>query len=264
MLRTAAGLALDIAAVQKQSFTAVDDAGAADAYALTIAPAITAYAKYQAFTFVAVAPNTGPSTLAVNGLPPKAIKKWKVGAKLALEGADIAAGQLSVVVYDGADFVLLTAPVGDHYALVREEQASGVDGGGFTSGAWQKRSLNTKVIDTGGDVSLSAGAVTLTAGVWEFEAWGIGHEVGDHKLRLQNTTDATTVEVGLNERARGGSGDPTISSRAAVDGRFTISANKTFELQHRCSSTRGTDGFGNAAGFGVVEVYSAIKFRKVR
>ena len=259
--RTAAGLALDIAAVQKQSFTAVDDAGAADAYALTIAPAITAYAKYQAFTFVAVGTNTGASTLAVNGLAAKAIKKWQGGAKVALEAGDITAGQLSVVVYDATDFVLLTAPVGEDYIQVRDDKASGTDGGTFTSGAWRTRDLNTEKADTGAHASVAANQITLAAGTYRFRASAPARGVSLHKLRLQNVTDAATIEVGVSVRQESTDADVGL---AFVSGRFTISASKVLELQHRCSNSTSTDGFGAACGFGVVEVYAEIEFWKER
>ena len=260
LLRAATGIAVDLAALQKQSYTATDDTGAADAYVLTLAPAIAAYAKYQAFSFVAVATNTGASTLAVNGLAAKAIKKWKGGSKVALEAGDITAAQLSVAEYDGADFVLVTAAAGDDYILIEEQQASGVQGGSFTSGAWRTRDLNTEVADTGGDASVASKQVTLSAGTYEFEAWAVAQEVGNHKVRLQNVTDATTIGVGSSERLEGAEANATHST---VAGRFTISASKVIELQHRCSSTRNNDGFGDAAGFGVVEVYAQLKLRKV-
>ena len=260
--RTAAGLALDIAAVQKQSFTAVDDAGAADAYALTIAPAITAYAKYQAFTFVAVGTNTGASTLAVNGLPPKAIKKWKVGAKLALEGADIGAGQLSVVVYDGADFVLLTAPVGEDYLLYEHHETSGTSGGATAAATWEDTPLTREVVDTGGHGSFASNRITLAAGTYELEAWRSIHNTGATKLRVKNFTDDNTIQIGGSVFAKGGASDPDQGAVIHVFARFIISASKVISVQ-QYGEAEG-DGFGLAVSSGEEELFGQVKLRKVR
>jgi hypothetical protein len=52
-------------------------------------------------------------------------------------------------------------------------------------------------------------------------------------------------------------------SYSIISGRFTIASQKVFEVQHRCSATRNTDGFGTACSFDEVEVYTIAKFRKV-
>lgn len=83
------------------------DAGGTDAYAITITPAITAYATGQVFTFKANTANTGPATLAVSGLAAKDIKKQ---VTVALNTGDILAGQIVTVVYDGTNMQLVAPP----------------------------------------------------------------------------------------------------------------------------------------------------------
>lgn len=83
------------------------DAGASDAYAITITPAITAYATGQVFAFKANTANTGAATLAVSGLAAKTIKK---NATEDLATGDIAAGQIVIVIYDGTNFQLQFEP----------------------------------------------------------------------------------------------------------------------------------------------------------
>jgi len=87
--------------VQDSQLTYVADTGAADAYAITLAPAITAYAAGQQFTFKAVNANTGASTLNVNSLGAKNILK---NNDVALASGDIEASQIVTVVYDGTSF----------------------------------------------------------------------------------------------------------------------------------------------------------------
>lgn len=83
--------------------------GIADAYTLTLLPASPgpnqAYRTGVAYAFVATALNTGASTLDVDGKGPKAITKY--GA-VALDAGDIVPGQMTVVIYDGTRFQLLT------------------------------------------------------------------------------------------------------------------------------------------------------------
>jgi len=47
-------------------------------------------------------------------------------------------------------------------------------------------------------------------------------------------------------------------------GVLNISVAKVFEIQHRCSRTQSTTGFGLASNFGVSEVYTQLKITKVR
>ncbi len=85
--------------VQNQSFSSAVDAGSANAYAITLSPAVTSYAEGQLFTFRAANNNTTASTLAVNGLAAKAIY---VAGTNALVGGEIIGGSTYLVEYNGA------------------------------------------------------------------------------------------------------------------------------------------------------------------
>lgn len=87
---------------------AVDSVGT-DAYAITITPAITAYAAGQRFTFKAGTANTGACTLAVSGLAAIDIKK---NYNEALVTGDILANQIVELVYDGTNMQMVSkAPI---------------------------------------------------------------------------------------------------------------------------------------------------------
>lgn len=359
--------------VQDSSFHYAADTGAADAYAIALTPAITAYAAGQTFRFLAGNANTGASTLAVSGLAAKTIKKN--GNSTDLAAGDIPANAIVTVCYDGtvfqitniidntltkgvtagdvvqvdqtlnattraatttlgtslnhtlsdtsatitafngvagvtyhcrvlgggnitnsaglivtqtgADITTVTddtfdvemitgttcrlknyqrasgealvsaaSQVAEKYALVREEQTSGTDGGTFTSGAYQTRVLNTVVYDAGSIVSLSSNQVTLQAGTYRFRVYAPGYGIGRHKARLYNITDAAVVVLGTS--ARSDAVEAVVSSSEVV-GRFTIASAKVFEVQHRCSTTKATDGFGSNSGLGDNEVYAYIE-----
>ena len=144
---------------------------------------------------------------------------------------------------------------------VRDEKSNNTYGGTFTSGAWQKRDLNTVKTNEITGASLSSSVITLPAGTYYIEASAPAIEVNAHKAKLYNTSDSSDVIIGTSQHNR--SDNNYASSRSIVAGRFTISAQKNFELQHRCVATRGADGLGFASNFSVVEVYSDVKIWKV-
>ena len=83
------------------------DTGDANAYAITLAPALSAHTEGMPISFKAENANTGASTLAVGALAVKTIKK---NGSSALEAGDIAAGQIVTVQYDGTYYQLMTPP----------------------------------------------------------------------------------------------------------------------------------------------------------
>jgi len=80
------------------------DTGAADAYAMALVPALDAYIEGMPVFLKAAHANTGPSTLDINGLGAKSIKR---SVTEALAAGDILAGQILCLVYDGVNFQLL-------------------------------------------------------------------------------------------------------------------------------------------------------------
>ena len=87
--------------VQNSTMQYAADGGATDAYAITLAPAPSAYASGQVFHFKANTANTTACTLNVNSLGAKTIKKHK---DQDLATGDIEAGQIITVAYDGTNF----------------------------------------------------------------------------------------------------------------------------------------------------------------
>lgn len=147
------------------------------------------------------------------------------------------------------------------YIMLREEQTQNTDGGTFTSGAWQTRVINTEVIDTGGDCALSSNEFTLGAGVYEFDISAPAFFVDSHQTRLYNVTDTAAALIGTSEDS------PTVNTRGVVTrshikGRVTITGAKAFRVEHRCETTRATDGLGRAANF-TTEVYTMVEIRKM-
>jgi hypothetical protein len=144
---------------------------------------------------------------------------------------------------------------------VRDEKSANTGGGTFTSGAFQTRTLNTSVTNEISGASLSSNQITLPSGTYYIEASAPAFAVTRHKAKLRNTTDSSDTLIGTSEITY--NLDSTVSTCSFVTGRFTIAAQKTFELQHRCENTKATDGFGIENNFSVVEVFADVQIWKV-
>jgi hypothetical protein len=144
----------------------------------------------------------------------------------------------------------------DKYIYIRDERATGVDGGDFNAG-WQVRALNTIVSDEGGLAVRGGNLITLPAGVYRFRASAPCYRVDENKLQLVNITDVVYM-VGKSVFAE----SPNLSAGvAAVSGRFAIESEKQFSLQHWATTTRLSNGFGVSVNIpGAVEVYAEIEF----
>jgi hypothetical protein len=94
------------AGIQKQSWTAFTTTnGVSGVYALTPNPAITSYSANQRFSVTFNSSSSTTNTINVSGLGAKSLKMYNsTGTKI---NAIFALNQISDIVYDGADFVLL-------------------------------------------------------------------------------------------------------------------------------------------------------------
>jgi hypothetical protein len=144
------------------------------------------------------------------------------------------------------------------YAIIADQKAQNTAGGTFTSGAWRTRDLNTEIADADGIVSISSNQFTLGAGsyliCWDCPA----HMVGQHQTRLQNITTATTVVVGLSQNAQT---SDFVTNNSSGRARVTLAGSTVFEIQHRCTTTKTTDGLGVCANF-TTEQYSLVEIFK--
>ena len=144
---------------------------------------------------------------------------------------------------------------------VRDEKASGTEGGTFTLGAWRTRDLNTSVTNEISGASLSSNQITLPAGTFYIIAKSESHKVNFNKLRLINITDSSTLLIGMNGMEWNSSDSV---GHNFLDGRFTIASTKTLELQHISNVTKATDGFGRANSLdSTAEVYTDVQIWKV-
>jgi hypothetical protein len=150
------------------------------------------------------------------------------------------------------------AEAGDNFGSalfqVRDEQTSGTAAQSLSSGSWTKRDLNTVKTNEITGVSVSSSTMTIPAGSFWAACTANTEQVGLNKIRLQNTTDGSTLIVGMNASAGTGIG------QAVLYGRFTLSGSKSIELQHYVQTTNPG---GAAVSASVVEVYSDVRIWKI-
>ena len=167
-----------------------------------------------------------------------------------VSGAVLTAQQLNDTVDNFADI-----------AIFNESQASGTNGGTFTSGSYVKRTLNTTVVNNITGCTLTSSVISLPAGTYQVFSSAPACQVASHQTKLRNTTDSTDIQIGSSEfNTSSALNAQTISTVQTV---FTLAATKNIELQHRCSSTSASLGLGAQAGFGNSEIYSQITITRI-
>lgn len=183
---------------------------------------------------------------------------WDGTPKTWSTGELVTATDLNAEVRDRMEYLKLRI-VEDAYIHIRDEKTLGTEGGTFTAGAWQTRDLTTEVSDAGGYASLASNQITLAAGTYWARILLPAYTVTFHQGRLQNVSDGTTLLLGMSSTANTASAHTVCSE---VIGLFTLAAEKTLEVQHRCSTTKTTNGFGKAASLDT-EVYTIVELIRI-
>lgn len=180
------------------------------------------------------------------------------GASMSLDGDDTAS-YVSITRED-QNATLGSFPV-PLVATVVDQKSSGTNGGTATSGSWQTRDLNT----TGGDfdkfATLSSNQITLDPGKYLIQAKAPAFQVGGHKAKLYDITNAADVQIGSAENSGGSAATGTSSEIYAV---VSITSATTYEIQHRVASTVATSGFGGTdPSLAAVEIFTTVTITKL-
>ncbi len=144
--------------------------------------------------------------------------------------------------------------------IVRDEKASGTDGGASVAATTVTRTLNTVAANTITGASLASSQITLPAGTYRVRA--SAPCCVNNQLRLYNTTTAANQIIGTTENAFADTAVDPCNVRSFVVGRFTIASTNVFELRHYTASVRAINGLGVQLASGVNEVYSEIEIIK--
>ena len=142
-------------------------------------------------------------------------------------------------------------------AIFNETQANGTQGGASVATTFTKRTLNTTVTNNIG-ASIASSVITLTAGTYRVFCMSPFYNVTGVAIRLRNTSDSTTTLASPNAYFAGTSG-----GYSQLEGVFTITATKNFEVQYYCNTAVATNGLGVALSGGISEIYTQITIAKV-
>lgn len=129
------------------------DVGSSDAYACNLSPAITAYAVGGHYFFKANTVNTGAATINFNSLGAVPIKKYTSTGGADLADADIRAGAIVEVIYDGTNMQLVN-------------QLGNAGGGGTPGGSNNQVQYNSSG-SFGAEAAFTYDASTNTLGLGE-------------------------------------------------------------------------------------------------
>ncbi len=260
--------------------------------AALVAP-IAAYARPMSFYLVPAQSNSAAVQINIDGVGFVDLRDM---AGNPLAGGELLAGNAYPIAFDGTRFRVIGVRAGAAVtvatapdAIFEDQKPSGSHGGTFQAGAYRVRNLNTTVRNTiaGAALNGASGEFTLPAGSFWIEWSAPAFCVRRHKTRLFNVSDtlAPNDYLGSTEHAQYSFGAKTFvtsvffgenpgfftdefaveqigQTRSFGAALVTISAAKTFRIEHRCELTRNTDGFGLAASFGDAEKYTRVSIWK--
>lgn len=139
---------------------------------------------------------------------------------------------------------------------IKDIKSPGTNGGSFIQDIWTTRDLN--VIE--GNVSfatLSNNIVTVDAGIYIIVVKAPAVNVENHQIRLRNITDST-YSLGLNASSSNNN-----VSLSTINDQFEFITPVSFDIQHICSKTVSSIGFGSATGYATNEIYTTIFIQKM-
>ncbi len=175
------------------------------------------------------------------------------GLQVALDGKSATGHGHAIEDITGLAGATVSAPD----VVLTHETASGVHGGSTTAGSWEVRPLNTAERNTLG-ASFGSNAVTLPAGTYYAEGWGVCHDLDAFQTRLRDTTGAATLLVGAPSDTNGTDSQNT-SHFAGV---FTLGTSSSVRMENRCGLSRATTGFGKSQSWDA-QIFACLKIWKI-
>jgi hypothetical protein len=100
----------------------------------------------------------------------------------------------------------------------------------------------------------------LAAGTYYFQASAPFAATARTKAKIQDITAGAAALIGQTMDVSNASGGQNCNR---VEGYFSLSTPKTFEVQHQCQTTVSTTGLGEPASFGDNEVYTVCNVRRI-
>jgi hypothetical protein len=192
-----------------------------------------------------------------------------------MEAVTIAAG----ATFDDYVLAFIDVPQVQNAHVTTYKFQTTADAGNFASGAWRIR-LFTHV-GYGNNTALAADqaialatqvnnyasisvapndTITLQPGIYYVRGYATAYRCDSHRVRIQNTTDATTFLNGT--AAYSPSAADSSQTLSIVEGYIIIQTAKAIQLQHRCGTTRNTDGLGKYDSFGDANTYALLQIER--
>jgi len=159
----------------------------------------------------------------------------------------------------GLSWQTVTVPDAISVARITDSKAQGTNGGTFTNGAWRTRDLNTIEEDPDSIVTLASNQFTLGAGTYLIQWSAPGFLINRHMTKLYDITNTADLAFGSSEYLGPASENMSASFGSDI---VTLTANNTFEIQHRCQTTRSSNGFGVEANL-AAEKYTMVTIFKL-
>ena len=168
------------------------------------------------------------------------------------------------------DYLKVRADKVDKYIVnpllqIQHTTPAGTPGGTFSAGAWRNRILNTVVVNKieGASIDEETYAIILPAGEYAFHSFATGYRVVQHVTRLYNITDDEVLVFGSSGYSASGSADT--NSHSFINHRFELTKETILQLQHRCSNSYSTHGFGaGSVDFGQeISIFAEVRVYRI-
>jgi hypothetical protein len=143
----------------------------------------------------------------------------------------------------------------DGYAILQDVEDTATNGGSAAASSWNTRSLTQTYAYGNMTAPLAANQFTLEPGTYRVQASAPNYETGRSRLRLYDTTHATTLLLGTS-----GFADVSNNINALMVGLVTVSETTVCELQNYTENAKATYGLGVAGADGAEEVFATIEF----
>jgi hypothetical protein len=130
---------------------------------------------------------------------------------------------------------------------IQDQKSAGTNGGSASDNDTVTRDLNTVLTNEVTGASLGSNQVTLPSGTYYINGSAPASHCNSHQVFWYNVTDSSEVLTGKNTY-NSTAGDAESTTHSFVNGRFTIAAQKVFELRHRVNSNSPTIGLGREYG----------------
>jgi len=149
----------------------------------------------------------------------------------------------------------LANPFASQLLHVRDEKNAAAHGGASIAGL-QTRTLNTVVTNEITGASLSSNQITLPSGTYYIQASAPGYVSDRFRIQLYNVTDSSLEVLGRTAFADDNTND---ASHCLLNQRFTISAQKVFEIKQYMAIAKTVNGLGINDSTGSFSIYTDVQ-----